>query len=216
MGKNLESEKKENSRKGVSFYGYKEYLSWNDIRQIILDTMEENPGLDFRQMAARRFFEYNFKHHLFSGTGEKLARKYFAIFGIYGLDGAVKHNVNFELFFDDILGEMDVNICGSLFVSLTENSSSCFCRDLLPEDLCIMAELTETIQEVLSLLSEEERMVLEGRFGHEDLTLDNLALSLGCTRERVRQVEENALKKVIKLSSSIRRPGCRRLLDWRN
>jgi RNA polymerase primary sigma factor len=59
--------------------------------------------------------------------------------------------------------------------------------------------LQERLIEVLSELSERERMVLELRFGLKDgyeRTLEEVGRQLNVTRERVRQIEAKALKKL--------------------
>jgi RNA polymerase primary sigma factor len=59
--------------------------------------------------------------------------------------------------------------------------------------------LQEKLVEVLAGLSERERMVLELRFGLKDgyeRTLEEVGKQLHVTRERVRQIEAKALKKL--------------------
>ena len=51
-------------------------------------------------------------------------------------------------------------------------------------------------------LSEKEEKVLKIRFGLDDnkiKTLDELGSKIGCTRERVRQHQKNAIKKLVKM-----------------
>ena len=62
----------------------------------------------------------------------------------------------------------------------------------------------------MATLSNREREVLEGRFGLHDRepeTLDVLSLRLGLTRERVRQVQNEALHK---LKRTVARRGIKR------
>jgi RNA polymerase nonessential primary-like sigma factor len=66
------------------------------------------------------------------------------------------------------------------------------------------------LEEWIATLSPREREVLEGRFGlhdHEPETLDTLSLRLGLTRERVRQVQNEAL---VKLKRYLSRRGITR------
>lgn len=68
-----------------------------------------------------------------------------------------------------------------------------------PEDVTLSHEVELLLEEWISTLTPREREVLEGRFGlhnHEPETLDTLSLRLGLTRERVRQVQNEALLKL--------------------
>ncbi|HEX5054165.1 MAG TPA: RNA polymerase sigma factor RpoD/SigA [Planctomycetota bacterium] len=67
--------------------------------------------------------------------------------------------------------------------------------DRVPE----MEELRSTIQQCLHILSDREQQVLMRRFGldgAEPETLDELGSAMGITRERVRQIEHRALKRL--------------------
>jgi RNA polymerase primary sigma factor len=60
----------------------------------------------------------------------------------------------------------------------------------------------EDIQRALDALPERERQVIELRYGlrgHEPLTLEEVGRAFGVTRERVRQIENNTLKKLKQL-----------------
>jgi RNA polymerase primary sigma factor len=68
----------------------------------------------------------------------------------------------------------------------------------------------EDIQRALDALPERERQVIELRFGlrgHEPLTLEEVGRAFGVTRERIRQIETNTLKKLKQL------PEAQRLRD---
>src|SRR5574341_1399516 len=59
--------------------------------------------------------------------------------------------------------------------------------------------LKEQVRGVLSVLSEREREVLEMRFGlkdGQDHTLEEVGRHFGVTRERIRQIEAKALRKL--------------------
>lgn len=78
---------------------------------------------------------------------------------------------------------------------------------LSPEEWTHAHEVDGLLQEWLSALSAREREVLEGRFGLHDRepeTLDVLSQRLGLTRERVRQVQNEAL---LKLKRNLGRQG---------
>ncbi len=68
-----------------------------------------------------------------------------------------------------------------------------------PVDAASKELLREQIRNVLSYLSEREREVLEMRFGlndGKDHTLEEVGKSFGVTRERIRQIEAKALRKL--------------------
>lgn len=70
-------------------------------------------------------------------------------------------------------------------------------KDLI--DLDEQQILQEKVREALSVLTDRERQVVEGRyFSGSAKTLQDVGDSLGITRERVRQLENNAKKKLKK------------------
>lgn len=77
-----------------------------------------------------------------------------------------------------------------------------------PADATSNQLLKEQLHSILNSLSKRERAVLEMRFGLKDgesHTLEEVGQALGVTRERVRQIESKALRK-------LRHPGHRRKL----
>jgi RNA polymerase primary sigma factor len=65
----------------------------------------------------------------------------------------------------------------------------------------------EDIQRALDALPQRERQVIELRYGlrgHEPLTLEEVGRAFGVTRERVRQIENNTLKKLKQLPETQR------------
>ncbi len=81
---------------------------------------------------------------------------------------------------------------------------------LSPDDVTQLHEVDVLLQEWIGTLSQREREVLEGRFGlngHDPETLDVLSIRLGLTRERVRQVQNEAL---VKLKRYLSRRGITR------
>ena len=68
-----------------------------------------------------------------------------------------------------------------------------------PEEAASEASLKEAVSKALADLDERERKVLMLRFGFEDgkeYTLEAVGKKLGVTRERIRQIEGNAIRKL--------------------
>jgi len=68
-----------------------------------------------------------------------------------------------------------------------------------PEEALVMSNLREKTYEMLKGLSPREDKVLAMRFGLEDgveMTLEEVGLAFGVTRERIRQIESKALRKL--------------------
>jgi RNA polymerase sigma factor (sigma-70 family) len=68
-----------------------------------------------------------------------------------------------------------------------------------PEKIAIKASLQESLQTAMQVLREREKLVLKLRFGldgEEALTLGGVGAVLGVTRERIRQIETGALRKL--------------------
>ncbi len=81
----------------------------------------------------------------------------------------------------------------------------------VPEDVATQEALKQQIAEALSTLSDRERKVLELRFGLNDgrtRTLEEVGKEFNVTRERIRQIEAKALRKLRQPSRS------RRLKDY--
>ena len=68
-----------------------------------------------------------------------------------------------------------------------------------PAELANAAMLKEKMHEVLETLPEREKRVLVMRYGLEDgetRTLEEIGVEFGVTRERIRQIEDKALRKL--------------------
>ena len=84
---------------------------------------------------------------------------------------------------------------------------------LLPVDAAIQANLRETTTKVLAMLTPREERVLRMRFGigmNTDHTLEEVGQQFSVTRERIRQIEAKALRK---LKHPTRSKKLRSLLD---
>lgn len=80
------------------------------------------------------------------------------------------------------------------FGTMIENESS-----IRPEEAVASSDLKDKINEILQELSPKERRVLELRFGLNgctEQTLQVIGERMGVTRERVRQIESKALRKM--------------------
>ena len=71
---------------------------------------------------------------------------------------------------------------------------------LSPYDVTSIKMLKENVDEVLDSLSDREAKVLKMRFGLDDskrpMTLEEVGREFGVTRERIRQIEAKALRKL--------------------
>lgn len=95
----------------------------------------------------------------------------------------------------------------SLDIPIKDDDDSCLV-DFIPSDMNFTdtvffeiekINLKEKINEVLSCLTNQEQEVIRLRFGLEDntpKTLDEIGKVFGLTRERIRQIESKALKKL--------------------
>ena len=70
---------------------------------------------------------------------------------------------------------------------------------IAPEEVATMQLLREQVEDILATLTARERQVLKLRFGLEDgraRTLEEVGREFGVTRERIRQIEGQALRKL--------------------
>ena len=88
---------------------------------------------------------------------------------------------------------MDFDPALSLGDTLADHGSA------TPESTTLDHEVEHLVHTWMERLSEKQRFVIERRFGlndHDISTLDDLAVELGLTRERVRQIQQEALVKL--------------------
>jgi RNA polymerase primary sigma factor len=77
----------------------------------------------------------------------------------------------------------------------------------LPDELAETTLQREALRNILGALSERERKVLELRYGldgHQPRTLDEVGRAFNVTRERIRQIEHQGLKKLRALADAAR------------
>ena len=99
------------------------------------------------------------------------------------------------VFFDDILGEENEYLKENEIISPFSG----------PEDVILAADLRRAIYKQLAELDERPAKILELRFGlkdDNDLTLEEVGSQFNVTRERIRQIEAKALKKLRHISRS--------------
>ena len=74
-------------------------------------------------------------------------------------------------------------------------------RTLTPEEELLNTDLLKRLSELLQIIDEREAMILRLRYGlgnenGEQMTLKEIGKVVGLTRERVRQIEQDALRKL--------------------
>ena len=77
---------------------------------------------------------------------------------------------------------------------------------LQPQEQVIREELRNTLERLLSMLTERQRMVLRLHFGMEDgecHSLEQISIRFGVSKERVRQIEQQAMERLQKLGTNL-------------
>ena len=75
-----------------------------------------------------------------------------------------------------------------------------------PQEELVRRELAQTMNALLAALNERQRQILRLRFGMEDGTcysLEEIRLKLGISKERVRQIEKQAMEKLRVLGADV-------------
>ena len=75
-----------------------------------------------------------------------------------------------------------------------------------PEEELVRQELRRTMDELLSMLTERQQMVLRLHFGMEDgvcYSLEQISIRFGVSKERVRQIERQAMDRLQKLGAGL-------------
>ena len=75
-----------------------------------------------------------------------------------------------------------------------------------PQDELVREELKQTMEQLLGMLTERQRMVLRLHFGMEDghcYSLEQISVHFGVSKERVRQIERQAMDRLQKLGANL-------------
>ena len=75
-----------------------------------------------------------------------------------------------------------------------------------PQEELVREELKRTMDELLSMLTERQQMVLRLHFGMEDgicYSLEQISIRFGVSKERVRQIEHQAMDRLQKLGAGL-------------
>ena len=79
-------------------------------------------------------------------------------------------------------------------------------QSVQPQEELVRRELTQTLDALLSTLDERQRQILRMHFGMEDgscYSLEEIAKHMGISKERVRQIERQAMEKLQKMGASM-------------
>jgi len=98
-----------------------------------------------------------------------------------------------DIFPEQLEHEIPTNRISS-FVESAQLSGASF-RQLGPSEECERAEASQIIDEVLDTLTVRECMMLKSRV-YNKMTLEDIATEAGLSRERIRQIEAKAFRKM--------------------
>ncbi len=114
---------------------------------------------------------------------------------IAGLTGKTVEEVRRVLALNDRVASLDAPLDIDPTLSIGESIADEHSKK--PEDMLQLAEVERYVREWMAELGEKQRWVIECRFGlnnRDASTLEQLAEQLGVTRERVRQIQVEALQ----------------------
>ena len=75
-----------------------------------------------------------------------------------------------------------------------------------PQEMLVRQALVETLEKMLSMLTQRQQQVLRLRFGLDDdvrCSLEQIGLRLGISKERVRQLEKQGIQKLQELGADM-------------
>lgn len=109
-----------------------------------------------------------------------------------------EHERNFRnlVSLDLPIGEEEETELGELLSN--KNTQQIYNEDMDVEEIVVKRELKDEIESILNKVTLRERVILEQRFGwggRKPKTLAEIGKTLGLTRERIRQIQEQTLKR---------------------
>ena len=201
----MEAAKRFDPEKGVKFITYAAW--W--IRQAIIHALgEQGRTIRLPQRQANLLYQLGKHYNELKGalnrnpTTEEVAKD---------MDISVEQaNALMQFRRDDL--SLDATIDASSDLELKDMLAE---ENVTPVDIALMRQsFREQMREILDELNPRERTVIEERFGfnavEEPKTLQKIGEELGITRERVRQIEQQAIKKLR------RNARCRKLQTFLN